>query len=161
MSLDRAAVSRRYKQLCVELGLPYEKVVLSAGAALVLLGLRKYTSDLDVDVPVDFFEKHKARKGAQQGLTGELIAWDGMVDLHMLPTGIDKVHVMDYLGIWIYHPEQLIKQKEIMANQPERPPLKAAQDRKDIQALKECLDNVYSMRDQLAAAGLQLNRTKV
>jgi len=106
MSLDRAAVSRRYKQLCVELGLPYEKVVLSAGAALVLLGLRKYTSDLDVDVPVDFFEKHKARKGAQQGLTGELIAWDGMVDLHMLPTGIDKVHVMDYLGIWIYHPEQ-------------------------------------------------------
>jgi len=158
MSLDRATVALQYFQLCKTLELEPKQVVLSAGAAMVLLGLRKYTNDLDVDVPPEVFEKHKARKGSQQGLTGELVIWDGVTDIHSLPADVE---VMDCLGAYIYHPVALIKQKETMASHPDRKPEKVAQDRKDIQALKQLLENVFHTRAQLEKAGLQLTKEKV
>jgi len=158
MSLDRATVALQYQQLCKTLELEPKQVVLSAGAAMVLLGLRKYTNDLDVALPPEVFEKHKARKGSQQGLLGELVIWDGLTDLHSLPA---DVQVMDHLGVTIYHPVDLIKEKETMANHPDRKPEKAAQDRKDIQGLKQLLENVFHTRAQLEQAGLQLTKEKV
>jgi hypothetical protein len=143
MSLDRAAVIRNAKQLAVSLGLDPKNVVLSAGSALVLMGLRKTTSDLDVDVPKEFFEKQKARKGAKQGIIGEYVEWDGITDLHPIlsESTVGKVTV-DYEGVRVYHPEYLLAVKEVMVAHPDRQQDKAAQDRKDIKALKELLERV-------------------
>lgn len=161
MSLDQAAVVRHYKQLCITMDLPLDKVVLSAGAAMVMLGLRKHTNDLDVDVPKEFFEKHKERKGAKLGLTGELVMWDGMVDIHPLPDNFTREDLMDHMGVWIYHPTALIKQKEKMIAHPDRKPEKIPQDRKDIIALKELIDNVIYMRSRFEKADLNLQKEKV
>lgn len=161
MSLDRAAVVRHYKQLCVELGLEHKDVVLAAGAALVLLGLRKYTSDLDADVPVSFFEKLKEHRKPYDTIVGEVIAWDEMVEIKPTTKEIANGGKLNLLGVWIYHPEQLLKQKELLANDPRRPVAKSIQDYKDIQGLKELLDNVYLTKTHLDKSGLQLQVSKV
>lgn len=161
MSLDRDAVVRRYKQLLVEMGLEAKDVVLNAGAALVLMGMRKTTNDLDVSVPVDFFDKQRVRKGTLNGLTGPVVAWDGMVDMYPLPSHFTRSHVVDYLGIWIYSPKELIKQKRKLAKHKDRDPHKAAQDRADIVKLKELMDNVNDAKHQLDKAGVSLVATKV
>lgn len=161
MSLDRAAVVRRYKQLLVEMGLPAKDVVLNAGAALVLLGLRKYANDIDVSVPEAFFNQQRLRKGTLNGLTGPMVAWDGLVDIYPLPTHFTEAHVMDHLGVWVFHPNALIKQKRRTAKHKDRDPMKAAQDRADIVKLKEFMDNVTHAKTQLDKAGVTLLATKV
>lgn len=143
-ALDRNSVIRRYKQLCVELDLSPKQVVLGAGAALVMLGLRKYTNDLDVDVPREVFEKHKSRKGSKPGILNELVEWDGSVDIH--PVIKCKNNVVEIEGVSIYHPSILLGQKEALISHPLRNVGKLPQDRKDINLLKECIDNVYTLR---------------
>jgi len=161
MSLDRDAVVRRYKQLCVEMGLDYKDVILSAGAAMVLMGVRKHTQEIDVDVPAAFFNQQRVRKGFTNGLLGEAVAWDGMVDIHPLPAHFTDGDVMNYLGIWIYSPKALMKQKRKLAKHKDREPRKAAQDRCDLVKLKEIMDNVNDAKRQLENAGVSLVATKV
>lgn len=139
MSLDRAAVIRNTKQLTLSLGLNPSEVVLGAGSALVLLGLRKHTSDLDVDVPPEFFEKQKARKGAKQGLAGEYVEWDGITDIHPFLSGT-KNRRFEMDGVYYYCPSVLYAQKLIMAAHPDRPQDKVFQDNKDIKALHEHME---------------------
>lgn len=141
MSLDRAAVIRNTKQLAVSLGLDPKDVILSAGSALVLIGLRKTTSDLDVDVPKEFFEKQKARKGAKQGIMGEYVEWDGITDLHPIlsESTVQRV-TTDFDGVHVYLPDYLLAVKEVMVKHPERQQDKVLQDHKDIKALKELLE---------------------
>lgn len=143
MSLDRAAVIRNAKQLAVSLGLDPKDVILTAGSALVLLGLRKHTNNLDIDVPKEFFEKQRARKGAKQGIAGEYVEWDGITDLRaVLSTCALKKMRMDIDGVYTWCPEYLLAVKEAIVESTDRPVEKVAQDRKDIKALKEVLERI-------------------
>lgn len=161
MSLDRRAVITAYKQLCVVLELEPKSVVLSAGAALVMLGLRKYTNDLDADIPVEDYIKVLQRKPAQEGLTGSYVEFDGITDLHRLPDDFTRADIVDIQGVQIYSVERLIAQKEMMRDHPKRNREKIPQDTKDIKALKELLDNVNNARSELNAAGLTLHKRKI
>jgi len=161
MSLDQRAVATAYFQLCKVLNLEPKHVVLSAGAAMVMLGLRKYTNDLDVDVPLDTFWGYLSRKPAQEGLTGSYVEFDGITDLHMRPEDFTNVDVVDMQGVHIYSVERLIAQKEMMRDHPKRNKEKIPQDTKDIKALKELLDNVNNTRSELDAAGLTLHKRKI
>lgn len=161
MSLDRKAVVTAYKQLSVVLNLDHRHIVLSAGAALVMLGLRKYTNDLDVDVPAEYYDRALMRKPQQDGLTGSFVAFDGITDLHRLPDDFTRADVVDVQGVQIYSVERLIAQKEMMRDHPKRNKEKIPQDTKDIKALKELLDNVNNTRSELDAAGLTLHKRKI
>lgn len=146
MSLNRADVIRHYNQLCKVLGLEPRWVVLSADAALVMLELRKHTDGLDVDIPVDDYNKVLQRKPEQQGLTGAFAAFDGITDLHCVPK--DLTYFMELMridGVYVYSPARLIAQKEKMIAHPDRKPEKIPQDRKDIIALKELLDKFNNL----------------
>ena len=161
MSLDRAAVIRQYKQLSVAMGLPCNQMVLGFGAAMVMFGLRKYTSDLDIDVPKQFFEQQKARKGSKPTQVGEVVAWDGLTDIRAITPEIEKGGAMEVHGVWVFHPVVLLQYKQCLAADPDRKPEKVVQDRKDIKALQEFLRNIPSVHADVEKAGLKLYDTKV
>ena len=50
-------IKRHYNAFLEKEGLIYAQVILSAGGAMVMHGLRKTTNDLDIEVPPEHFDK--------------------------------------------------------------------------------------------------------
>lgn len=160
MSLTRVDVIRQYLQLSKALELKPSELVLNAGSAMVLLGLRKYTNDLDVSVPKEYFEKLKTRKAPHNGLLGEYVMWDGLVDITETSTKVAKDGVISIMGVYICHPFYLLEQKKLLVANPERKPEKLVQDNKDIKMLEELLESVCKGETQLNGTGLQIIKLK-
>ena len=135
--MDKAAVIERYRTLLNELDEPAHSVVLSAGSALVLLGVRETTSDLDADVPENLFRLYE-RSGkftvreAAEGMTKSL-KFDTDVDLNVLDTDRGVVCVN---GVWVYSPGELLVQKRYLSKLPGRDEGKRAADLSDIASLE-------------------------
>lgn len=150
MSLNRGDVIRHYNQLCKVLNLEPRWVVLSADAALVMLEVRKHTDSLDVDIPVDDYNKALQRKPEQQGLTGPFVAFDGITDLHCYPKDLTYfMELMHIDGVYVYSPKRLIPQKEMMCVHPDREPEKIRQDRKDLVLLKDMDEQITKLREDV------------
>ena len=135
--MDKAAVIERYKTLLNELDEPAYSVVLSAGSALVLLGVRQSTTDLDVDIPEGTFKMFE-RSGKfpvlpAAGGDGKHLKFDKDVDLNVLDTDRGVVCLG---GVWSYSPSELLAQKRYLSKSPERSPEKRAADLQDIGVLE-------------------------
>lgn len=135
--MDKAAVIERYKTLLNELDEPAYSVVLSAGSALVLLGVRQSTTDLDVDIPEGTFKMFE-RSGKfpilpAAGGDGKHLKFDKDVDLNVLDTDRGVVCLG---GVWSYSPSELLAQKRYLSKSPERSPEKRADDLQDISVLE-------------------------
>lgn len=127
--MDKAAVVERYKELLNQLNEPAQNVVLSAGAALVMLGLRAETANLDVDVSTGVlmwaFNDNNARLKVAGKETLQLQELGGSprfqlttdVTLHELD---DTTGVVCVDGIWLYSPSELLKQKRWLAQLAQR-----------------------------------------
>lgn len=135
--MDKAAVVERYKELLNQLNEPAQNVVLSAGAALVILGLREETADLDVDVPTGVFMwafgDHNARLKSSGKDTVQMQAVGGSsyFDLHedvALHELSDTTGVVCVEGVWIYSPSELLQQKRYLARLAERDDTKRERD---------------------------------
>jgi hypothetical protein len=139
--MNKSAIIATYDRFRKQHRLTIKEAVLSAGGALLMLGLRKETEDLDLDIPAELYDRLK-RKGAKVVTTsrGEhLVLPDllGEVAAHRgLRTDI-KWHVVG--GVCCYCPEELLKQKVALANNPERTQDKRAQDMDDIVELENLL----------------------
>lgn len=135
--MDKAAVVERYRTLLNELNEPAHSVVLSSGSALVLLGVRMTTNDLDVDVPEGVFKMYE-RSGkfpvleATEG-DGKHVKFDEDVDLNVLDTDRGVVCLG---GVWSYSPSELLAQKRYLSKLPGRAEGKRAADLLDIAALE-------------------------
>jgi hypothetical protein len=135
--MDKAAVIERYKALLNELNEPAHSVVLSSGSALVLLGVRMTTSDLDADIPEGVFKMYE-RSGkfpvleAAEG-DGKHVKFDGDVDLNILDTDRGVVCLG---GVWSYSPSELLAQKRYLSKLPGRSEGKRAADLLDIASLE-------------------------
>ena len=55
--LKKEQIISARQQFCEEQDIPAEMLLVAAGAACVLYGVRSYTSDVDVDVPPELFQK--------------------------------------------------------------------------------------------------------
>ena len=121
------------------LKLPVETFVISAGAALVLLGLRKETGDIDVEVPKEIFNDLKARglKSIRKGPI-EIIPFGGL-EIHKSDTGPADWTTVPGYALRILTPAKLAEQKRWLLEIPLRPPSKIAQDQQDLAALNVLL----------------------
>lgn len=131
--MDKEAVIARYHQLVKELGEEARDVVLSAGAALVIMGVREETEDLDVDVkPGVFSWAAKGKTILDDGLTPRF-AFGEDVDLHIAneDTGVACVD-----GVWIYSPSAMLFQKRLLARFAGRKPEKREKDLAEIAILE-------------------------
>lgn len=135
--MDKEAVVERYIALLNELNEPARNLVLSAGSALVVLGVRETTADLDVDVPEGVFRVYE-RSGkfpvaAATVDLGKRLKFDADVDLHIL----DEDRGLACLnGVWIYSPTELLVQKRYLSKLEGRDEEKRAADLLDIAALE-------------------------
>lgn len=136
--MNKSEVVARYAELVSELQLPSSKVVLSAGAALVVLGLRETTKDLDVDIPAKDFYKHLGNKRVivNSSFSDHRYAYNNFVDVHILNNELMQI-VRE--GVWIYTPMMLLIQKKWLANIGVRSESKIAQDLIDIEKLDNYL----------------------
>lgn len=132
--MDKKAVIELYTKLVEELAEPAKDVVLSAGAAMVMMGLREETADLDVDVLPNVFKSIGRTRGIvteEGGFT--LIHYSDHVALHEFDVNSGRVCIE---GVWTYSPGELLTQKRYLSTHPKRNPSKYEQDRKDIEALE-------------------------
>lgn len=131
---DKAKLIERYKEVLVKLNEPGQDVLLSAGGALVMMGLRDQTDDLDLDVTVNMFKLLSRTFEIVEGLPGvKIIKWADDVDLHELDPDLGRVCIE---GVWCYSPRELINQKRHLSRAPGRYPHKVAQDLEDIRRLE-------------------------
>lgn len=132
--MDKEAVVARYNQLVKELGEEPCDVVLSAGAALVMMGVRDQTADLDADVNEGVFKMHGRAKGILTDGLNPRVAFDDTVDLHARDESAGVVCVE---GVWIYSPSSMLLQKRHLMHDPKRKPEKFVQDGLDIALLEQ------------------------
>lgn len=111
-----------------------DQVIVSGGGALLMLGLREQTSDLDLDVRPGVFERHRTKDNVEIFGTTEIVNLDENVSLHRLNPAIQTMMVSD---VCIYSIDELIRQKTRLMNHPERKKEKIAQDKADIDALRK------------------------
>jgi hypothetical protein len=128
--VNRQQFIAEYLKACKVLGLPPRQVVVSAGGACLMYGLREETDDLDVDVPEAFWDKlvkagHEPLK-FHKPFPGELIQYDEKLALHHWE-GV-ATRMVD--GVCVYAPIALLEQK-LKLNRPK--------DQADIAALKEMI----------------------
>ena len=127
--------ARAYFNFCGDIGERPEHVIVSAGGALLMLGLRDGTDDLDLDVRQIVYAALSTRLGhskQRRSSHGTYLDYTDKISLHVTPARITTQVVN---GVTLYSINDLIKQKEKLAKAPDRKPEKAEQDRKDIEAL--------------------------
>lgn len=135
--MNSVEFARAYFNFCTEIGEKPKDVLVSAGGALLMLGLRADTDDLDLDVREVVYRgatKKVGKGNVRRSSHGEYLDYTDSVSLHITPSHIRSESVN---GVYIYSLEDLIKQKEKLASAPDRKPEKVIQDNKDIEALKE------------------------
>jgi hypothetical protein len=127
-------VISQYKALVRELGENAHNVVLSAGSASVMMGLRDETNDLDVDVLPGVFKWAATTKTVieEEGFNPRVI-YSEHIDLHILDEDRGKVCIE---GVWTYSPRELVNQRREMVKNPKRNPDKLPQDHIEIALLE-------------------------
>lgn len=137
--MKKADIIREYERLLKELGVPASDVVLNSGAALVIYGVRKETSDLDVDVTEEIFERYRKTHPLSRFGNTLVIKYDSIIDLHY--TGTDN-GIVTIDGVSVPTIADLIKFKMYLARHPYRDANKVSQDMFDIIALQHMRDKV-------------------
>lgn len=127
--MDRATFIKQYFNFCSEVGERPEDVLVSAGGALLVLGLREESSDLDLDVRPEIYDLYKNKDNVRRSSLGEYVDFNEIVSLHEMPDFLEKQEVE---GVWLYSTTDLIEQKTRLAEMPDRMPGKAERDRNDI-----------------------------
>lgn len=125
----------QYKALVHELGESAHNVVLSAGAAAVMMGIREETNDLDADVLPGVFKWAGSTKSViQEEGFNDRVVFSDCVDLHELDEDRGRVCIE---GVWVYSPRELILQKQAMVRNPKRAIGKLVQDQVEIALLEQ------------------------
>lgn len=125
------------------------EVVVGFGGALLMMGLRQETGDLDLDVSPSFYALNLKRGyPTHDTYLGVCIDVADTISLHSgLPL---KTITID--GVCCHTPETLLMHKRMLLNNSARKPEKLLQDREDIKKLEKHL-GLTGYTIELAAAG--------
>lgn len=130
--MDRTTFVKLYFNFCSEVGERPENVLVSAGGALLMLGMREETSDLDLDVRPEVYDLYKHKDNVRRNSMAEYVDYSDVISLHEMPDDIGKQEVD---GVWLYSTADLIDQKTQLHQMPDRAEGKAARDWNDLQML--------------------------
>lgn len=124
----------QYRALVRELGENAHNVVLSAGAAAVMMGIRDETNDLDVDVLPGVFKWAATTKTVieEEGFNARVV-YAEQIDLHVLDEDRGKVCIE---GVWTYSPRELINQRRELIKTPGRDVGKLVRDQVEVSLLE-------------------------
>ena len=140
--MNRYDVTKGYFRFLRESGLSAEDVVLSAGAAMVVLGHRNQTNDLDIDVPEWFFLQHKQSHNFRNCRHGNFVQYNPRISLQVNSLQESDIQVTRTRlegRIYTYTPLRLLEQKIFLLEQPKRNPTRLTRDINDCDALMKVL----------------------
>lgn len=109
--MNKVDIQRTYAETLMLLGLSSNEMILGAGGALVMLGIRDRTSDLDVNVRPAYYDQ-LLLNGHEETIDGDFIyiTINGVVDIHR---GDDVPMEGMYVdGVFIEHPCALLDFKK-------------------------------------------------
>lgn len=132
--MNKDLVIARYQALVEKLGELPHHVVLSAGGALVMMGVREETEDLDVDVRPGVFKWcAQGRDLIVEDNVSPRVVYDPFIDLHELSedTGLACID-----GVYCYSAREMLIQKRHLASMPNRKPGKRERDLMEIVQLE-------------------------
>lgn len=135
--MDMHEFAKEYFNFCNGIRLRPAQVVVSSGGALVMLGLRESTEDLDLAVPEATYDYCLYLLGPErQRITdhGTFLDYNEKVSLQKLP---EHITCQTVKGVTLYSIDDLVKQKEALIQSLGRSPKKVKQDNADIEALKQ------------------------
>lgn len=132
--MNKKVVKTAYKRYLKEEALAGRDVVLTAGGALVMYGLRTDTIDLEVDIPQFAFVRYSTAYPERYRTypTGPILV-KGQVDVRARQYPNADVRCIE--GVWVPEPSVLLGQKVRLYTWPDRPVWKLKQDMDDIQAI--------------------------
>lgn len=109
--LDKNLVVKHYYDFIETVGLEPNQAIVNAGGAICLLGGREYTSDIDLGLASDDFDRiaqdHRLEV-IDHPIYGTLAAYNEYVDLHRdVDTSVGEL----LYGVWINTLEDLLKFK--------------------------------------------------
>lgn len=132
--MKKNELKKLYNDYLAREHLQAQDAVVGFGGALVMMGLRKETSDMDLDVTPFFYEVNR-RRGypTHEGMFGKCIDVNPLISLH---SGITFKPVM-IDGVCCHSPEAILANKRRMVIYKGRKPEKFAQDLRDIEALEK------------------------
>lgn len=131
--LKKQDIIREYHKAIKELDINPADVLVGAGGACVLYGVREQTEDIDADVPDELFDKllktNKYRLSYFQmgSVAVEVLEYNSVIDLHRR-SAATQTSVVE--GVHCYSVQQVLQQK-LRLNRPK--------DQADITALKAIL----------------------
>lgn len=136
------------------LGLKSSEVVVTAGGALLMLGLREETDDLDLDIPLAAFEQLAKTHQVKMYGDSKVIDIAEGVSVHIAENDdVEKTPEGVYIvGLWA-----LIRLKKKISKLPGRSAAKIAADLVDLKKLTE----LVNLREQLAGNDVQLAGNKL
>ena len=126
-----------YQNFCHGNNLNPKDVVVSAGGAMVILGIRRTTNDLDLDVEDSFYERMGRCYGFNKTPFGENVNVNILIDLHRRKPDTEVVCVD---GVYIYSIKDLIKQKQALLAEPTHFVYKRIEHQKDLNKLQQVLE---------------------
>ena len=135
---NKAQLKERYQKVIDYLNEPPHTVLLTAGGALVMMGLREQTEDLDLDIPESVYNWCAGNHPVVEGLGG--VSYVRMGNDVSFQKGIEERGLVCIEGVWCYSPREMIHQKRWLATHPGRTESKRDQDLMDIRQL-ESLSN--------------------
>lgn len=138
--MDKQELEKRYLNFLSENNLAPERCLLASGGALMMLGLREQSSDLDLDVPREVYdqllEAGYEETQIDSPCASHLIKYDDFIDVHAMPA---TVHGMVTNGIGHYTPIEVMAQKRLLRDWDQRSPEKSKADQRDIDNITRML----------------------
>lgn len=115
--MNKAELINEYQRVCKVLAIPSQQIILGAGGALMMLGLREQTQDLDLSIPPEVFTALCAaspERAIEKSATLTVFAISSLTDLHAQDTDWE---IEQTEGVWHLTAEALLAQK-LSLNRP-------------------------------------------
>lgn len=128
-------MKERIESVAKDTGIPLERIVISSGAALYLLGLREKFGDVDASISREDWESICHRYAVDTSKRVPIIRFEEVdVDIHLdEETASSSTVVLQ--GITILHPSLLLEEKRRCLDL-----LNRDKDKKDVEKLEEYLN---------------------
>lgn len=135
--MNKTKVIEKYQSTLKTLDEPAHAIVMSAGSALVLLGIRNKTDMVNISVSPNLFRYLGIKKSViQRKDTQPYIQLDKELRVHLID---DNIGVACVDGVWIYSLSELLKQKQKVTAHPNRLPVNKKRDEQEMRLLQEMI----------------------
>ena len=147
MFKSKEAILEQIVLFSVANNVPMDQIAVGGGAALVVMGIREETADLNIWVDDPHFQRLADRKGVTVRAWHDVVVppddnsviWSRKRNRYFPTLEIGGLHVFDPLSLTVQKRGSLIE--------PARPAIKRKQDHKDIVALNDILKEKNKVRE--------------